>query len=741
MQHGHDASPAEAPLLYADVLVPRHISKTFTYRVPPPLQPIIAVGHRVLVPFGRATLEAAVVSLSRQHPAGVGPASLKEIASLLDQREGAADAAALFELSRRVAEDYVAPWGQCLRLIFPTPRGKTPSRYLITEQGRAALQDGRCPETLRPVLTRIARRATGVSSSTLLSAHDGSTRTSIETLERHGWIAAAARREASGKKRQASAPGLRLEQFGDIGPAQAPSETWVHCIEAALRARPRRRIVLHAPWSERLGMLSDAVLRMHANKQSVLVLCGESAKAEWLGRRVTSLTGLPIQLLSERRDGAAAKPSPIIVVGTRSAVFTPVPSIGLLWVEGEDDPAFKELKEPRYHARQVACIRGDIEGALVVLASAHPSLESKYEATDRTAVVEVPAVSRPAIELVDLRREPPGTLLSPSLAAAMQTALETKAGVFLFLNRKGYAGALVCGDCGWVLRCRSCAVALVYYRETAKLACRYCGEAERLPELCPTCGAARLNPVGEGTERVELEVRRLFPQAAVARLDGDTLRNTVRARRLWQQLYGGSCDVIIGTQAVLQRGPLPQMGVVGVIQADSGLHASDFRAAERTYQLLIDAVAAGRPASAGGRVVLQTLLPEHHAIASIVLDEPNRFYEEELAARRLLGYPPALQLVNLSVTGKQVPVVETAARMWRTWLEQWNAGEHAIAILGPVPALGGRARGYHRCHMLVKGADRLMLRRAVRESVDHMESRYPSRQVKFIVDVDPVDMG
>jgi primosomal protein N' (replication factor Y) len=226
---------------------------------------------------------------------------------------------------------------------------------------------------------------------------------------------------------------------------------------------------------------------------------------------------------------------------------------------------------------------------------------------------------RPKVELVDLRHEPAGTLFSRTLVAAMQEALEKKTGVLLFLNRKGYARTLVCRDCGWVPRCPSCAVAQAYGREAGTLACRYCGGTDGLPQSCPVCHSTRLTAVGDGTERAEVEARRLFPHATVARVDRDTLHRAAAVRQILEGIRSGAWDILIGTQAVFQREPIPRRGVVGVLRADSGLHIPDFRAAERTYQLLEEAVSVARPDAEGGRVIVQTWLPTHHAVQARAL--------------------------------------------------------------------------------------------------------------------------
>ncbi len=741
--------------LYADVIVPRHIAKAFTYLVPAALTQSLEVGHRVLVPFGRATLEGAVIALRDHPPAGVKPVYLKEIHSLAKGPGDAGLSSTLFELSRRIAENYVAPWGQCLRLIFsPTPRAKaSPSRYVATDQGRTALKDVGCPEQLRTILARIALRPGGVLSSTLRLSRDRRSRQVVDALVTKSWIAVTESKteEMHFPKRRV---GKNADQFDrakegglipGAGELPEPDPLWATRVAEALRTNRAHKMVLHAPWEQRVSRLSSAIQQAHAMNKSVIILSGQVARAEWLGRLLSTLTGLPITFYdqSARSDrwGRALDGAPSVVVGTRSAIFAPLPSIGLIWVDGEDDPAFKEPQEPRYHARDVACMRAELEHALVVLASAHPSLESKTDAVADTYAVQPDGAHRPEIELVDLREEPGVTLFSQRLVAAMRDAVENKAGVLLFLNRKGYAGALICRDCGWVPRCSSCAVAFGYYREAGRLTCRYCGVTAMLPDSCPTCQASRLSPVGEGTERVEVEARRLFPDARIARLDGETLRRSASARSLWEGVRSEAWDILIGTQALFQREPLPQRGLVGVLQADSGLHVPDFRAAERTYQLLVDAVNLARPASAGGRVVLQTRLPMHPAVQAVLSGEPNRFYDEELTARRLLRYPPACQLASLSVAGRDLRVVDTAAKQWRKNLEQFIDGQEAVMILGPVPAMGGRPKGHHRQQMLVKGADRTVLCRRIRESVERMERAYQKGQVKFIVDIDPVEMG
>lgn len=743
------------PTLYADVIVPRHIAKAFTYVVPPALAQTLAIGQRVLVPFGPSMLEGAVISLSDQPPMGMKAAYLKEIRSLASGTDDPALSPARLDLSRAIAEYYVAPWGQCLRLVLPKTHAKRarPLRYVATDQGREALISGTCPDHLRQMLDRIARPSKGLLSSTLLKTGDQNSRKTIKALEQLSWVAATASPtvKTAVSKRQARPITQEGDRGGEADQAllekvqPEPDRSWTTRVAACLHANQARKIVLCAPWEDQISRLADAIQQTHTIGKSAIVLAGEIARAEWLGRLLSTLTGLSITIVptssaSDNRKGEGGK-TPSVIIGTRSAVFAPLPSIGLIWVDREEDPAFKEPQEPRYHAREVAWMRAQGEGALLVLASAHPSLESAFDQGAETYAVSPDQASRPSIELVDLNQEPGGTLLSRKLVAAIEEAVEHKAGVLLFLNRTGYARTLVCRDCGWMPRCPSCAVTLAYSREAGNLSCKYCGQADALPQSCPTCKAARFNTVGDGTERIELDVRRLFPQAKIARLDGSSRHHTAAARDLWEGVRLGTWDILIGTQALFQREPFSRRGLVGILHADSGLHVPDFRAAERTYQLLDKAVSCGRAATKGGRVIVQTRLPSHHAVQAILSADPRRFYDEELAARRLLNYPPACHLATLSASGKNRQEVETAALQWKSRLEGSLDGRASITLLGPVPAMGRLPKGHHRHQILVKGTDRPLLCRLLQGSVEHMEGAYRRGQIKFVVDVDPVEMG
>ncbi|MBS0152059.1 MAG: primosomal protein N' [Nitrospira sp.] len=749
---GASASQPQTEARFADVLVPRHITKAFTYLVPFSIAQRIQIGSLVTVPFGRSVLEGVVISISSHLAPEMTPTSLKTILSLVEDRHNSTISPALLELSHKIAQYYVAPWGQCLRLLCP-PSLISPTRYIATQLGRTALETGTCPESLRPTLQRIAHRASGILSSTLQPTRHGHALRVVDPLIERSWVnrvpSNTGRIQA---RKQQRIPMTEPEEQQTLPHAivdtNQPHEidlAWRTHLRQCFQADRMKKVVLHAPWQQRIARLAEAIRQAHSHNRSTIVVCGETAKARWLTQILAPLTGLEIVFAQLPRSAQGwdqhRGPTPSVVVGTRSVVFTQLDSVGLIWVEGEEDSALKEPKEPRYHARDVACLRAKEDRAVVVLASEHPSLESNFDTEAEVHRVQKDRALQPKIELVDLGKESRGTLLSHSLRSAMREALERKKQILLFLNRRGYARTLICRDCGWVPRCPSCTVALPYYQEAGSLTCRYCGVAEQLPEVCPLCHATAVSPVGEGTERAEAEAHRLFPHATIARLDSDTLRRPSTARSLWERARSGSCDILIGTQVLFSHEPLPQHHVVGILQADSGLHVSDFRAAERTYHLLVDAASLAYPASAGGQVILQTRLPSHHSVQALVSGDPHQFYNEELIARRLLNYPPVCHIADLTVAGHNTILVEEAATRWAATLQQQTSVEEHLVVLGPVPTLGKRLRGQHHRRLLVKGADPDLLAHRLWDSVESMEKQYRQRQIKFVVDMDPVEGG
>ncbi len=540
-----------------------------------------------------------------------------------------------------------------------------------------------------------------------------------------------------------------------------PDSLWRNGLAEVIETGGFAPILLHAPLEHRLDCLRRAVVSLAAKQTAALVVTGETERAKLLYHILAKSGGPPAVFLhgglsdAERRAAwrTIQQGEFGVVIGTRSAVFAPLPRLGLIWVEGEEDPSLKEEQTPHYHARDVGWWRARQEQAVLVLASSHPSIETVMRVRDEGLVLELPddRWEYPAVTVVNLRDAPRDRLLTTPMVRGIEDSLRQEAGAVLFLNRKGYGGALVCRDCGTVVQCPRCSVAATYYRRAAYLLCHYCGQRRSPPETCLVCAASRLDLVGFGTERLEEEIRRLFPRIRVARLDREEAPAAQRSAAIVRLLWAGELDLVIGTQMLFQRGLLPKVGFVGVPHADGGLQVPDFRSAERTYGGLLDALLLARPAACGGRAVIQTALASHHAIAAAIGSDSQRFYQSEAAVREILGYPPAMHLIRLSVTGKDAAIAERAASGWHSLLQEAAAGgsardrEHAgalrpadgkeIEVLGPAPAPVPRVRGRYVWHLLVKSRRRELALQTVRTTLEWRE-RLPG--VRLDVDVDPI---
>ncbi|MBV8081875.1 MAG: primosomal protein N' [Candidatus Eremiobacteraeota bacterium] len=426
-----------------------------------------------------------------------------------------------------------------------------------------------------------------------------------------------------------------------------------------------------------------------------------------------------------------------VVVGARSAVFAPLPKLGLVVVDEEHEPSYKQDVAPRYDAAAVARERMCAAGGTVLLGSATPSLESYWEARSG-GILYAPMRARataaplPPVEIVDMTRERPaatGRSISPALLGAMEHALRRGEKVILFVNRRGYAGVLLCRACGFAPRCKRCAVSLVLHTADQALRCHICGDAFRVPAACPKCGAPDLRPYGFGTQRVEQEIGELLPQARVVRMDSDTtVARGAHARLLGS--FGRDANVLVGTQMIAKGLDFPTVTVVGVVSADLDLNRPDFRAAERTFQLLTQVAGRAGRAAPGSRVFVQTYTPKHYAIAMAAQHDYESFARKELGLRKELSYPPFGALAYVGISGVAMGEVSAAAAGVAEALRDHAAGAQ---VLGPAPDPLPKARGEYRLRIAIKAPREDVLL----DACAHVHSLRRSRDARVTVVVDP----
>jgi primosomal protein N' (replication factor Y) len=440
-----------------------------------------------------------------------------------------------------------------------------------------------------------------------------------------------------------------------------------------------------------------------------------------------------------------------LVVGTRSAVFLPFRDLRLVVVDEEHETAYKQEETPRYHGRDVALLRAQRRGATAVLASATPSMES-YARAKRGAYTLLSLPERidgrplATVRVTDLRRLPAVTaasglprspILTPLLIEAMQRVLERREQGILFLNRRGHSTYLQCRGCGHVARCRRCDVSLTLHLAEKALRCHYCGAERKLKPACPECGASELWFGGIGIQRVEREVRRLFPEATVARLDLDSARRRGAVGQTLRAFRAGGIDFLLGTQMVAKGFDFPGVTLVGIIVADLQLYLPDFRAAERTFQLLTQVAGRAGRGTSPGEVIMQSYDPEHPALRAAAAQDYEAFYGREAEERRELHYPPYGHLAEIELRGAREERVEAAARSVRRMLGPGAGGAAGeVLVLGPAPKPLARLRGECRWHLLLRSASRTALRDLLARALPRIrEAKHPG--VRVYVDIDP----
>ncbi len=415
-----------------------------------------------------------------------------------------------------------------------------------------------------------------------------------------------------------------------------------------------------------------------------------------------------------------------IVVGARSAVFAPVPSLGLIVVDEEHDGSYKQDESPRYHARDVAVFRAERVDATVVLGSATPSLEtySRIESGEYE-VIELPRRiddrPMPDVAVVDMRSELKAgnrTIFSRLLKARIEQTLDRGQQAILFMNRRGFSTFVLCRECGHVMTCPHCDVSLTLHgsgSRRSELVCHYCNHTERAPDVCPSCGGTHIRYFGAGTERIEDEVKKSFPEARVARMDVDTTRRKGAHRAILGAFRAGHTDILVGTQMIAKGLDFPNVTLVGVVSADTALNLPDFRAAERTYQLISQVAGRSGRGDAPGTVVVQTYSPEHYSIVAAASHDYRAFYEAEIASRREAGYPPARQMARILLRGiDESATARYAGVIARACRELSCVSDGTVEVLGPAPAPIPRIAGKYRWHLLLLSGNPKALREAAK---------------------------
>jgi primosomal protein N' (replication factor Y) len=432
-----------------------------------------------------------------------------------------------------------------------------------------------------------------------------------------------------------------------------------------------------------------------------------------------------------------------IAMGARSAIFAPFKNVGIIIVDEEHDPSYKQEERLKYHARDLAVVRAKQVEATLLLGSATPSLESFYNAErGKFHLLNLPerieGKPLPRVEVVDMKGEE--GLLSEKVRTALKKSIGEKKQSLIFLNRRGFANFILCPDCGLTFKCPNCSVTLTHHLRNRSLQCHYCDYLIQAPGDCPKCGGHRLRGIGIGTERLEQEIRALFPETQVGRMDHDTTSRKHSHLQILKRLESGNIDVLVGTQMIVKGHDFPNVTFVGVVSADTSLHFPDFRSSERTFQLLTQVAGRAGRGEASGEVVIQTFNPDHYSILKAKDHDFVGFYQEEIQFRRALEYPPFSRLINFRLVGNSEKrtkgVAEEMGRIGQSLLKRGY--KKGIEILGPSTAPFAKMRGKFRWQMLAKGKSTQLLHQFARELTVRLEAQIKGKGVNLDVDVDPV---
>ena len=447
-----------------------------------------------------------------------------------------------------------------------------------------------------------------------------------------------------------------------------------------------------------------------------------------------------------------------VVIGTRSAIFAPVPGLALIIVDEEHDASYKQQESPRYHARDLAVLRGKLANAVVLLGSATPSLESYAHATTGKYVLltmlrRVQKRPLPAIRLVDMSEEFRRSVgrnqratgedapISTDLTTAIQDRLDRGEQVILLINRRGYSPVVLCRSCGKTVGCRDCDLSLTYHKRVQRLVCHVCGYDREVPDQCPSCGSEYIYFLGAGSEKVEERLGGLFPRARITRLDRDTARGRRQFAAILGAFRNGEYDLLVGTQMIAKGHDMPGVTLVGVINADLGLTIPEFRSAERTYQLLTQVAGRAGRGELPGEVILQVLHPEHYAVQAALANDYGAFYEKEARFRQWMHYPPFAALASIQIRHtEQERVLQMTSQIGRLLEKLVPPDASGLRVLGPAPAPVARIKTEFRYQFLLKGSSRRRLSHILRATRNFVrEQKYPA--TALVIDVDPLTLG
>jgi len=745
---------------FVDIAVPRPLFQTFTYLVPDSMKDQLTPGNRVVVPFGRQHLIGMAVRVHEEpHPGEVKP-----VRQLLDREPILSSR--LLELGLWMASYYLAPPGEALKVMLPPG-------LLVRKVGKGQLSGSFWPEKRRLAVVAVSPK------EVKLTARQQEVLEKLTQLPLPVWVQPFLRQMKCSQSILKTLVSKKLIEMEAVEAYRSPwsqsgsfPEVQKHPlsrdqlrifkkIQKHLASAEFRSMLIHGvTGSGKTEIYLNAIAEALARGRTALVLVPEIGLTPqisgyfraWFGEKVAILhsalsDGERFDQWQKIRRGEAR-----VVVGTRSAVFAPLQNLGIIVVDEEHDGSYKQEDLPRYNARDVARKRGQLEGALVILGSATPQLETYYQSvhggeleyeTLASRVLERPL---PTVQVVDMRQEfqkhGKAVVISELLVTSIARRLSCKEQVLILLNRRGYASALMCRSCGKTEACENCSISLTYHRGSNRLVCHYCGYLRSVPKRCGVCRKEYIFFLGHGTEKVQQLLGELFPGARIDRLDRDTVQRKGSFQRILGAFASGETDILVGTQMIAKGHDFPRVTLVGVLTAEQALKMADFRAAERTFQLLTQVAGRAGRGEQPGEVVIQTYYPNHYSLKSARSQDYRLFFEKEIRFRRNFQYPPFSALANCVVQGEPALQIKNQAEQLADLLLHYRSrlsSARRMRILGPAQAPLERLKGQYRFQILIKATNRKELHDVLNSAMGEMRQKKTSL-TKATIDVDPLNL-
>ncbi|MCD7826463.1 MAG: primosomal protein N' [Clostridiaceae bacterium] len=716
-------------MLFAEVIVDisvKSLDRPFQYRVPEALEKDAVVGAQVLIPFGKGDrrMKGFIIGLSGKPVYDVN--RTKSILQVVKQ--GVVAESHLLSLAYWIKENYGATMNDAIRAVLPVKREireKVDRRIVpladrdMLEQNRAVFEQKHNTARVRVLDALLAQDSlqNGLEYSSTLKSLKVSAGV-ISDLEKKGLIQVQSNRLYRNPLHGSTASGERKKLNRE---QQAIVDSFRRDLEQGIRREYLIHGVTGSGKTEVYMNLIELVLQQ--GKQAI-VLIPEIALTFQTVSRFYDRFGDRVSVMHSRLSAGErydqfqrAKNGGLqIMIGPRSALFTPFENLGLIVIDEEHETSYQSESPPKYHAREVALQRGKMTGASVVMGSATPSIEAYYRCqtgqyTLFTMTKRAGDAVLPEVEIVDMREEIQAknySVFSRTLREKIQDRLKKRQQSLLFINRRGYAGFVSCRKCGEAISCESCSVSMKPHQVRGKvslLKCHYCGAEKPMPSVCPKCGSRYIGTFGLGTQQVENLICQEFPEARVLRMDADTTAGKEGHSRILKRFADGEADILVGTQMIVKGHDFPRVTLVGVLAADLSLNTGSYRSAERTYQLLAQAAGRAGRASLPGDVVFQTYQPEHYSITAAAAQDYQSFYRQEIAVRQILHYPPISNILEIMVfSGMQEKARELSGQ-----LQKEVSGWEGIQVLGPTDASILKMRDVYRRVLYIKSADYQLL--------------------------------